>query len=346
MHPQNILSLLVLFGMALAAPPSPLGDTPKETQTHPLLKYTPGPLPSLLRTIVKDPHGALHIGPDGILRSFAANSSVIDYRHLSSTQTHSLAPDGRDILSESAILHPPRLLPPWNGGRASAAGAGRRIGAGELGTVPAAAAVDPEVFGECTPPVACSDSSTCGGGCGACTVPLNSTPWQPNCIIIPASSQRLTLLNLCPLFASRSPLASAALGTPFSPHIIPPQTPQFTLHSRSSDLVPVQPPLLVVGIYHAPRLSAVLNVWATVARQLAAQRGGVMTSTQISHDAHDSLREKRVSDHGIGFVMVAITSRPCSTHRASQLIIRHLGSINGFELAYHDACCMDPPPPR
>ncbi|KAF5009823.1 hypothetical protein FDECE_3982, partial [Fusarium decemcellulare] len=344
MRLQNILSLLVLFCMALAAPPSPLGDTPKETQTHALLKYTPGPLPSLLRTIAKDRHGALHIGPDGILRSFAANGSVIDYRHLSSTQTHGLAPDGRDILSESTILYPPHLVPPRNRGRASAAGAGRRIGAGELSTVPAAVAVDPEVFGECTPPVACSDSSTCGGGCGALcpSTQLHGSP-------IALSSPHLHNASLCLTFAPSSLPAPPSLQQPSAhpSHLIP-----FLLRRRNS-LYILAPrtwslsnlPSLSSGSTMPPRLSAVLNVWATVARQLAAQRGGVMTSTQISHDAHDSLKEKRASDHGIGFVMVAITSRPCSTHRASQLIIRHLGSINGFELAYHDACCMDPPPP-
>ncbi|KAL6364960.1 hypothetical protein LRP88_00935 [Fusarium phalaenopsidis] len=163
-----LLSLLILFfGMALAAPDTTLGDN---MSAHPLLKYTPGPLPSILRTMVKDPHGLLCIGTDGVLRSFAVNSSIIDYRHLSSAQTHGFAPDGRGVLSEAAILHSPRGAVK---GRASAADAGRPVGVG----VPAARSTDPtaaevvhpEILGECAPPVACWNSTTCGGGCGACT---------------------------------------------------------------------------------------------------------------------------------------------------------------------------------
>ncbi|RTE75181.1 hypothetical protein BHE90_010353 [Fusarium euwallaceae] len=164
-----ILSLSILFfGMVLAAPDAALGDN---MPAHPLLKYTPGPLPSILRTMVKDPNGLLRVGTDGVLRSFAANASVLDYRHLSSAQTHGLAPDGRDVLSEAAILHSPRGAVK---GRASAAGAGRPVGVGvpaAMSTDPAEAAevVHPEILGECAPPVACWNSTTCGGGCGACT---------------------------------------------------------------------------------------------------------------------------------------------------------------------------------
>lgn len=153
---------------AFAAPDAALGDN---MPAHPLLKYTPGPLPSILRTMAKDPNGLLRVGTDGVLRSFAANASVLDYRHLSSAQTHGLAPDGRGVLSEAAILHSPRGAVK---GRASAAGAGRPVGVGvpaAMSTDPAEAAevVHPEILGECAPPVACSNSTTCGGGCGACT---------------------------------------------------------------------------------------------------------------------------------------------------------------------------------
>ncbi|KAF4980298.1 hypothetical protein FZEAL_3669 [Fusarium zealandicum] len=168
---QKILSLVAIFlfsNMGLTSPTSPLGDTMQETQTRPLLKYTPGPLPSLLRTIIKDPDGSLRIGPDGVLRSFAANASVLDYRHLSSAQTHGLAPDGRSVLSQAALFHPP-ATPTTKTGRAAA---GLGVGAGYLAarsTDPAATVVDPEILGECAPPVACWNSTTCGGGCGACT---------------------------------------------------------------------------------------------------------------------------------------------------------------------------------
>ncbi|KAM0431077.1 hypothetical protein ACHAPT_005715 [Fusarium lateritium] len=159
-----ILSLFIFFfSMVLAAPEATLGDN---VSAHPLLKYTPGPLPPILRTMVKDPQGLLRVGPDGVLRSFAANASVLDYRHLSSAQTHGLAPDGRGVLSEEAILRRG-----GGRGRASAAGAGRLVGVpAARSTDPAAAqVVHPEILGECAPPVACWNSTTCGGGCGACT---------------------------------------------------------------------------------------------------------------------------------------------------------------------------------
>ncbi|KAJ4174972.1 hypothetical protein NW754_005391 [Fusarium falciforme] len=146
-----LLSLLILFsGMALAEPDITLGDN---TSAHPLLKYTPGPLPSILRTMVKDPHGLLRIGTDGVLRSFAANASVLDYRHLSSAQTHGLAPDGRGVLSEAAILHSP--VAPSRGGPQRLMRAGRsawvslRPGAP---IPPQLKSSTPEILGECAPP--------------------------------------------------------------------------------------------------------------------------------------------------------------------------------------------------
>ncbi|KAM5353883.1 hypothetical protein ACJ41O_000533 [Fusarium nematophilum] len=169
---------------SLAAPTSPLQDDDATKTAHPLLKYTPGPLPFLLRTILKDPHGMLRIGRDGVLRSYAADASVLDYRHLSSDQTHGLAPDGRGVLSEAAIFRslPPLLATPTttprDRGRDYSAAAGAGLGAVGVGvfaaaaarsTDPAAVAVDPEILGECAPPVACWNSTTCGGGCGACT---------------------------------------------------------------------------------------------------------------------------------------------------------------------------------
>ena len=123
------------------------------------LKYTPGPFTTVLHSITKDPHGFLRLGHDGVLRSFAADgTTVLDYRQLDATQTSRFAPDGRRVLIEDALLHPgnDKATPSITGPIAP------------YGTDPAF--VPPEIVGGgCSPPLACRNSTTCGGGCVSCT---------------------------------------------------------------------------------------------------------------------------------------------------------------------------------
>ncbi|KAK7416558.1 hypothetical protein QQX98_005164 [Neonectria punicea] len=66
---SKIRWLFIFFTTTLAAPTPVAPHEPN-----------PGPFAALLNDMAKDPHGALHLGPDGVLRSLAANGTVIDQR--------------------------------------------------------------------------------------------------------------------------------------------------------------------------------------------------------------------------------------------------------------------------
>ncbi|KAH7000228.1 hypothetical protein EDB80DRAFT_106397 [Ilyonectria destructans] len=136
----------VLLTASLAAPTPNHRDSP--------LKYHPNSFAAVLGILAKDPDGALRLCPDGILRSFAANGSVIDSRNLSASRFHGFASDTM-LRSRRANTHPSptKTVPPPS----------IRL----EGTGPSQ--IDPEILGECSPPLACHNSTSCGGGCGSCT---------------------------------------------------------------------------------------------------------------------------------------------------------------------------------
>ncbi|KAH8669984.1 hypothetical protein BGZ61DRAFT_537564 [Ilyonectria robusta] len=138
--------IFVLLTASLAAPTPNHKDAP--------LKCHPNSFAAVLGTLAKDPDGALRLGPDGILRSFAVNGSVIDSRNLSASTFPSFASD-TVLRRRRANTHPSPMttVPP----------PGIRFG----GTGPSQ--IDPEMLGECSPPLACHNSTSCGGGCGSCT---------------------------------------------------------------------------------------------------------------------------------------------------------------------------------
>ncbi|KPM35683.1 hypothetical protein AK830_g10871, partial [Neonectria ditissima] len=113
-HPPQANSQLTL-PQSLAAPTPRIEVAPRQPK--------PGSLTALLSTMAKDPRGALHLAPSGVLRSFAASGAVIDHRR---------APEFAPLL--------------------------RRLPGPE---------VDPDILGECSPPLACRNSTTCGGACGS-----------------------------------------------------------------------------------------------------------------------------------------------------------------------------------
>jgi hypothetical protein len=49
-------------------------------------RYIKGPFPDVVKDLKTDTTGALSVGPDGVLRSFAGNLQVIDYRQLDPEQ--------------------------------------------------------------------------------------------------------------------------------------------------------------------------------------------------------------------------------------------------------------------
>ncbi|KAK7432146.1 hypothetical protein QQZ08_001438 [Neonectria magnoliae] len=57
---------ILTFATSLAAPTPVAPHEPN-----------PGPFAALLSDMAKEPHGALHLGPDDVLRSLAANGTVI-----------------------------------------------------------------------------------------------------------------------------------------------------------------------------------------------------------------------------------------------------------------------------
>lgn len=93
--------------------------------------YIPGPISSVSKDLIRDIHGASNVGKDGVLRSFASNGTVIDYRQLDPEQVKEFAikqlaawkvtgdipesivkfaeppyPDGRLVTSENDLLNP------------------------------------------------------------------------------------------------------------------------------------------------------------------------------------------------------------------------------------------------
>lgn len=127
---------------------------PTPNHKDPPLKYHANSFAAVLDILAKDPNGALRLGHDGILRSFAANGSVIDSHNPGASKFHGFAPDAV-LHSRRANSHmsPTTTVPP----------PGIRL----EGVGPAQ--IDPEILGECSPPLACRNSTSCGGGCGSCT---------------------------------------------------------------------------------------------------------------------------------------------------------------------------------
>ncbi|CAM1510203.1 Fc.00g005380.m01.CDS01 [Cosmosporella sp. VM-42] len=145
-----ILSLTTFLIPSVLTAPHPIN-------TIPSLRYIPGSFVTVLKSMTRDPHGFLQLGPDGVLRSFTANgTTVLDYRQLDAAQTARFAPDGRAMLAEDALLHP----------RAAPSYAGPAV---PRGTGPAFVLPPEIVGGGCSPPLACRNSTTCGGGCVSCT---------------------------------------------------------------------------------------------------------------------------------------------------------------------------------
>lgn len=57
------------------------------------MRYIPGSLSEVVSSLNTEDDGALSIGEDGVLRSFAGNLSVIDYRQLDASQSMAYALD-------------------------------------------------------------------------------------------------------------------------------------------------------------------------------------------------------------------------------------------------------------
>lgn len=78
------LSLLSL----VSAFPSTTTTATSDVSTN---RYVPGPFRAVTQELKMDKYGALNVGPDGVLRSFAPDGTVLDFRQLDPDQVAEFA---------------------------------------------------------------------------------------------------------------------------------------------------------------------------------------------------------------------------------------------------------------
>ncbi|KAI9170566.1 Lactobacillus up-regulated protein [Paramyrothecium foliicola] len=121
---STIMSFTGLSSVAIASPHTSNIDT--------LDHYIPGPVSSVVQSLDLDPNGVISVDDDGVMRSFSANGTVIDYHQLDPEQLESFAKsqlaawenidmdvpesvkalaegdfaDGRELLDHDLLHHP------------------------------------------------------------------------------------------------------------------------------------------------------------------------------------------------------------------------------------------------
>ncbi|KAK4095917.1 hypothetical protein N658DRAFT_74060 [Parathielavia hyrcaniae] len=81
---------LVCLWAACSVLASPAAATGSDTD-QPALRYHPGPIRQVIADMAYDPNGVFVLGVDGVLRTFAPDHSVVDYRQLDPAQVKALA---------------------------------------------------------------------------------------------------------------------------------------------------------------------------------------------------------------------------------------------------------------
>jgi hypothetical protein len=158
----------------------------------PTIRHVEGDPFDVIASLEKEWNGIVAVGADGVLRSFAYEGHVIDYRQLDQTQHQAFArifsnpsipvphsridvdsvsfADGRTVVDHDKLMNPPidtTPLPFLN--RIIIKNPEPKVMLRAL--MPLFSATPSRKDGKtCSPPLYCTDSSTCtGGGCSVCT---------------------------------------------------------------------------------------------------------------------------------------------------------------------------------